>query len=163
MVDSGKHTMRDKRPLKICLTCAAGGHLTQAIVIASELRKKYPVYFVTYRLPHFPGDIEGIPTFFVINPCTSYWKYLLNCFQSLKIIIKQRPDVVISTGAGVAIPTCLLGKLFGAKLIYVESGSRVTNPSRTGKFLCRFADLFIVQWPSVKWAYPKAIIGGPLI
>ena len=154
--------MSKHKRLRICIVASAGGHLTQAITIASELRKKYPVYFVTYRLPHFPEDIEGLPTFFVINAHT-YSSYLLNFFQSLKIIIKQRPNVLISTGAGVAIGTCLLGKVLGAKLIYVESGSRTKNPSRTGRFLYYFADLFIVQWPSVKWAYPKSVVGGPLI
>jgi beta-1,4-N-acetylglucosaminyltransferase len=149
--------------LKICLTCAAGGHLTQAIEISQHLRKEHDAYFITHRMPHINGKVSGLRTYFVVNPHLSYVKYVINLFQSLPIFFKERPDVVISTGAGNTIPTCLLAKMFGAKLIYVESGSRTKNPSRTGRFLYHFADLFIVQWPSVKWAYPKAVVGGPLI
>lgn len=155
--------MSKHKRLRICIAASAGGHLTQAIMIAAKLREKYSVYLVTYRLPHFLENIEGLPTFFVINPHISYWKYLVNFFQALKIIMKQRPDVVLSTGSGAAIATCLLGKFLGAKLIYVESGSRVVTPSRTGKLLYRFADLFLVQWPSLQRVYPRSIVGGPLI
>lgn len=61
------------------------------------------------------------------------------------------------------VPTCYLGKLFGAKLVYIESGGNVYTPTLTGKLMYPIADLFIVQWePALKF-FPKAILGGPLI
>ena len=149
--------------LKICFTCSAGGHLSQAMEIAKMLRERHHVYFVTNRLPHFGETILDCSVYFVVDPHLSYPMYLVNMIKALLVFFRQWPDVVISTGAGVTIPTCLLAKLFKAKLIFVESGSRAKNPSRTGRFLYRFADLFVIQWESLQWAYPKAVVGGALI
>ncbi len=55
-----------------------------------------------------------------------------------------------------------LAKLFGKKLIYIESFARVYDGSKTGKLLYKYADLFIVQWESLKEVYPKAIYGGSI-
>ena len=72
-------------------------------------------------------------------------------------------DFVINTGGGMSIATSLLGKLLGAKLIYVESGARVSTPSRTGKLLYKYADLFIVQWKPLLKVFPDAVYGGVLL
>ena len=78
-------------------------------------------------------------------------------------MLRDRPEVVISTGAGMVIPTCLIAKLLGAKLVFIETAARVTTPSRTGKFLYRFADEFYVQWEPLLKVYPKAKYGGVLL
>lgn len=84
-----------------------------------------------------------------------------NSFQSLCVFIKERPDVVITTGVLAMIPICLLAKLFRKKLIYIESFAKVTTPTETGKLMYKFADQFYVQWPSMKKVYPNAIyLGG---
>ena len=77
-------------------------------------------------------------------------------------LMRQKPDVVISTGALAAIPFCLIAKvLFRRKLIYIESFARITSGNLTGKLLYRFADRFYVQWESMLKVYPKAIcLGG---
>jgi UDP-N-acetylglucosamine:LPS N-acetylglucosamine transferase len=74
--------------------------------------------------------------------------------------MKVRPRVILTTGAGIAIPCALFGKLYGARLIVVESAARVKELSRTGLFLYQYADLFIVQWPELCSKYPKAVYGG---
>jgi len=149
--------------MKICIVCSAGGHLLEALEATRLLRQRHAAYLVTYRLPHLPRTIEGMPTHFIADPHLSLAKYLLNVIQSAVLVLRHRPDVIISTGSGMAIATCLFGKCLGARLIYVESGARVTRPSRTGQFLYRWADLFIIQWPSLQAFYPKAVQGGPLI
>ena len=59
------------------------------------------------------------------------------------------------------IPMCLICKMFGKRLIYIESFAKVTSPTQTGKFLYKFADQFYVQWPQMKEIYPNAIcLGG---
>jgi UDP-N-acetylglucosamine:LPS N-acetylglucosamine transferase len=78
------------------------------------------------------------------------------------MLLRERPKAIISTGGGMSIATALLGKLLGVKLIYVESGARVTSPSRTGKLLYKYADLFIVQWEPMLKHFPKAVYGGML-
>jgi beta-1,4-N-acetylglucosaminyltransferase len=74
-----------------------------------------------------------------------------------------RPDVIISTGAFMAIPIFIYGKLFGSKLIYIEITARVYSKSQTGKFLEPICDKFIVQWPEMKTVYKSAEYWGTLI
>ncbi len=148
--------------MKICIVCSGGGHLSQALTI-SEVINDHEIYFVTCLLPHLKNGVGGFPTYFIIDPHVSAFKYVKNIFQSLRILLKQKPDVIISTGSGIAISTCLAGKLMGAKIIFIESGSRVINPSRTGQFMYRFCDLFIFQWESLKKFYPKGIYCGLII
>lgn len=70
---------------------------------------------------------------------------------------KERPDVIISSGAAVAVPFFYLGKLFGAKLVYIEVFDRIDKPTMTGKMVYPIVDKFIVQWEEQKEVYPKAI------
>jgi UDP-N-acetylglucosamine:LPS N-acetylglucosamine transferase len=73
----------------------------------------------------------------------------------------EKPDVIICTGVLAMIPLCLICKLFGKKLIFIESFAKVTSPTRSGKLLYRFADQFYVQWPQMLEVHPNAIyVGG---
>lgn len=84
-------------------------------------------------------------------------KYL-EVYQHLQ---KEKPDVVICTGVLAMIPICLISKLMGKKLIYIESFAKVTSPTETGKLLYKFADRFYVQWKPMLKFYPNAVyLGG---
>ena len=85
---------------------------------------------------------------------------IINAFKSLGIFIKEKPDVVITTGVLAMIPLCLLAKIFKKKLIYIESFAKVSSPTETGKFMYKFADQFYVQWESMLEFYPNAIFLG---
>ena len=74
--------------------------------------------------------------------------------------LKEKPDVVITTGALVSYPFCLLEKARGGKVIYIESFARVTEPSLTGKLVHKHADLFLVQWEDMLDYFPDAVLGG---
>lgn len=90
---------------------------------------------------------------------------LMNLFQVIRIFLIEKPSILFSTGAEIAIPTFYIGKVFfKTKLIFLESLARVNDLSYTGKFLYPIADLFLVQWPELlKKAGPKAVYGGKLI
>ena len=83
----------------------------------------------------------------------------------LFIFLKERPRVLFSTGAEIAIPSFYIGKfIFQTKLIYLESGAQVFSPSLTGKWVYPIADLFLVQWePLLKHYGSKAKYVGGLI
>ena len=74
-------------------------------------------------------------------------------------IIFIRPKIVVSTGAGIAIPMILLAKKVGSKIIFIETGARVIEPSNTGKFIYKYADLFIVQYEPLLKCFDKAKLG----
>lgn len=87
-------------------------------------------------------------------------KVLKNMYFSFKYVIKERPDVIISTGAGSTVFTCILGKIVGCKIIYIESFAKIDSPTKSGKLVYKFADRFYVQWEEMLKIYPKAIYKG---
>ena len=81
-------------------------------------------------------------------------------FQAWKMLKAEKPDFIITTGALIAYPFCLIAKLMDIKVVYIESFARVHNASLTGKLVYPIADKFIVQWESMKELYPNAEFGG---
>ena len=82
--------------------------------------------------------------------------WLKTIFIAFRILLKERPDVVISTGGGeIAVPFCYVGKLLGAKVILIESLTRITTRSAAGRLVYPIADLFLVQWESLLKEYGK--------
>jgi len=153
--------LNHSKQIKVCFPCSAGGHFKQAMKIADTLN--YQKYFVTYRSPHLKKIAAQTNIYFVTHSKRNPILVLSNAFESLKILLKEKPDLIISTGADVAVPTCILGKLLGKKLVYVESGGQVYTPSLSGRIVYHFADLFLVQWKPALKNFPKARYGGPLI
>lgn len=85
-----------------------------------------------------------------------------NTFLAIRVLKKEKPDLIISSGAAVAVPFFYLGKLFGTKTIYIEVFDRITKPTLTGKLVYPVTDRFIVQWEEMKKVYPKAINFGSI-
>ena len=84
-------------------------------------------------------------------------------FLAFKVLRKERPDVIISSGAAVAVPFFYVGKLFGAKTVYIEVYDRIDIPTLTGKLVYPVTDKFILQWEEQKKFYKKGInLGGML-
>ena len=140
---------------------AGGGHLTEALLATESLI--IPRVIVTFKLPHTSVSLKDEICYFVVDPHKNILKFFFNAVQSLVLVLRIRPCVVINTGGGISIACSLCAKIFGAKLVFIESGARVLTPSKTGKFLYRFTDLFIVQWSNLLQYYPNAVYGGVLI
>ena len=86
-----------------------------------------------------------------------------NSLAQFSVVLRVRPRVILSTGANIAVPISIFGRLMGVKVIHVETGSRVHTMSSTGKLMYRIANLFFVQWESLQKDYPKAIYAGRLL
>ena len=86
-----------------------------------------------------------------------------NTFLGAKILFNERPDIIFSTGAGVAIPFFYIGKLLRIKLIYLEVYDRIDSPTLTGKIVSPIVDKFLVQWEEQKKFYRKADLWGQAI
>lgn len=146
--------------LKICLVSSSGGHYEQLMKLR-VLLDKYSGIIVTEKTLinnkadyYFPQvNRKEIKTIF---------KMINIIFKSIRILLKERPDVIISTGALSCIPICLIGKILGKKIIFIESFAKVNSPTLTGKYIYKFADLFIIQWEELKEYYPNAIYGGSI-
>jgi len=148
--------------MKICLACSAGGHLTEILQLLPIL-ENYDFFFFTFGTGHSKLTLKKYKSYFTIDPLRKPLKMLKVIFHSLFVLFKERPDVIISTGANVTVPICLLGKLFGSRLIYIECSAQVFKPSLSGKLLYHFSNLFFVQWKYLIKYYKNAIYGGNLI
>lgn len=155
------------RKLKICIVASAGGHLAELQSLLPVI-SKYDYFYVTFYMKHVTTNLSA-RAYYVINPDIRNPRlgipaFILNLFQSIFILLKEKPDVIITSGATVAFTFCYLAKLlFRAKIIFIETMSRITSPSLIGRLLYPIADVFIVQWKSLLKFYPKAIYGGCLL
>ena len=151
--------------IKICLTASSGGHLTQVLLL-HKIFKNHNYFFVTEEIPLSLSPVNGEKTYFLkqINRRKIQLPFVLiyNAFKSYRILKTERPDLIITTGALAAVPICILAKIFGVKLIFIECYSRIHSASMTGKFLYRFADLFIIQREELLKHYPKALVSGSI-
>ena len=148
---------------KICFAASSGGHYEQLMML-KPLMEKYDSFILTEKT-QYEAKVAGEKTYYLkqVNrkEKTFMLRMLQNVFLTFGIFLKEKPNVVICTGVLAMIPMCLLVKLLGGKLIYLESFAKVTSPTETGKLLYRFADQFYVQWEPMKKVYPKAIyLGG---
>lgn len=148
--------------MKIIFAASSGGHLEQLLMLR-PLMEKYDSVFVTEKTDYNVGKMD-IQTYYLrqINRKELLFlpKLLANTFSSLKIVLKEKPDVMITTGVLAIIPMALWTKLLGGKLIYLESFAKVTSKTLSGKLLYHFADRFYVQWEEMLKLYPKAIYKG---
>lgn len=148
-----------KRRLKVCLAASAGGHLTELLQLKDSW-KSFDYFFVSDKRINAIELSEKERVYFVLVPRRNPLKFIINFFQSLIIFLKEKPDVVLTTGADVAFASCLIAKLFGKKVLFLESFAQVFRPSLSGKLAYKFADVFFVQWPELLDCYPKAVYAG---
>lgn len=155
--------MKEKTGTKICFAASSGGHFEQLMML-KPLMEKYDSFILTERTQYSGPDKEGQHYLNQINrrEKTVLIKALLNTWLSLKIYLEEKPDIIVTTGVLAIIPMCLIMKVFGKKLIYVESFAKITSPTLTGRFLNRFADRFYVQWDSMLDVYPGATHVGSI-
>ncbi len=154
---------------KVLFISSTGGHLTEMLEL-KELFKKYDYHIITEKtksnlnLKKEYGKKVDFLIYGTKEHRYSYpFKLLSNCFKSLYFYIKIRPKFIITTGAHTAGPMCCIGKIFGSKIIFVESMANVNTKTKTGSIIYKFADLFIVQWESMLKHYPKAKYGGWIV
>jgi len=151
-----------KRSLKICIACSAGGHLMEAMEFLPALRG-HKRFFVTFEREQVRGVLKKEKVYFVIDPKRNPKKLLQNFNQAMKILNKEDPDIVLSTGAAAAIPLCVAAKMLRKKLIFVETIAAINRPSLSGRVVYPIADIFVVQWKNLLKHYKGAVYGGPLI
>ncbi|MEH7482983.1 PssD/Cps14F family polysaccharide biosynthesis glycosyltransferase [Neobacillus drentensis] len=148
--------------MKICFAASSGGHLEQ-IMMLYPLMKKHDSFILSEKTT-YKFNPKEINTHMVIQINRREILFVFKMFflflQSLFIFLKEKPDVVISTGALATIPICLYAKFFKKKLIFIESFSKITTPTITGKLMYKRADLFLIQWEELKRYYPNSTYGG---
>lgn len=120
-------------------------------------------FWVTFDKEDARSLLKDEKMYTCYHPTNRSIKALLkNTKIAWKILRKEKPDLIISSGAAVAVPFFYLGKLFGAKLVYIEVFDRIDASTISGKMCYPISDLFIVEWEEMKKIYPKAINLGSI-
>lgn len=148
--------------MKVCLVGSSGGHLTHLYMLKPFWQDKER-FWVTFNKEDANSILEGEQVYHCYYPTNRSLKALLiNTRLAWKVLRKERPDVIVSSGAAVAVPFFYLGKLFRMKTVYIEVFDRIDKPTMTGKMVYPVTDRFIVQWEEMKQVYKKAINLGSI-
>lgn len=145
---------------KILLISSSGGHFEQLKMLRT-LSQKNKCFFVTEKTP-----INDKADFYVIQTGHKdpyvFIKMFWMLIQEIYIFIRIKPDFIITTGTICCLPIAYIAKFFHKKFIYIESFAKRNEPTKSGSFIYNhnLADLFIIQWESLKKYYPNAIYGG---
>jgi UDP-N-acetylglucosamine:LPS N-acetylglucosamine transferase len=147
---------------KVLLIASTGGHLDHLVVLRPWW-ERHQRRWVTFDKAHARSALAGERIDWAHHPTTRNVPNLVRNFGvAVRVMRRFRPDVVISTGAGVAVPFFVLAKLFGARTVYLEVYDRIDSPTLTGR-LCRpLTDLFLVQWDAQRAHYPGSVVVGQL-
>ena len=145
---------------KICIVSSCGGHLTEVRALRAAY-EPYEHFYVLNDRVLLPVDMRD-RTYF-ISHAERDWRVLVNFWEAWTILRKERPTIILSTGAGPVVPFAIVGKLLGIRSIFVETFNRVWNASLSGAIMYRIADRFFYQWESLRDVYPKGVWGGWVI
>jgi len=146
----------------VLLVASSGGHLLQL----TQLRDRWPRderVWVTFPTADAHSLLAGEDVRFAHHPTNRNIPNLLrNLVLAFRIVAALRPRAVVSTGAGVAVPFCYVARLFGVRVVFIESFSRTTRPSLTARLVYPVATDFFVQWPGILPYFRRARFEGQL-
>ncbi|MFC6207747.1 PssD/Cps14F family polysaccharide biosynthesis glycosyltransferase [Levilactobacillus tongjiangensis] len=143
--------------MKVCLVGSSGGHLAH-LRLLREFWADEQRFWVTFDKPDARSLLKGERRINCFFPTNRNLKNLVkNTWLAFKVLRRERPDVVISSGAAVAVPFFYVSKLLRIKTVYIEVFDRIDAPTLTGKLVYPVTDLFVVQWPEMRKVYPKAV------
>ena len=142
---------------------SAGGHLAQLRVLFPWLEQQCTTW-VTFDLPDARSVLAGEDVVWAHSPTTRSLKNLVRNFgHAWRLVRSRRPDLIVSTGAGVALPYFVIGRWYGARTSYIEVVDRIDSKTLSGR-LCRpFTSLFLVQTAGQQELYPEAVLIGCLL
>jgi len=152
-----------RKDLRICLAASAGGHMLQLLRVKERITCTN-CFFLTSAIV-IQEKLRQSGNVYIVGECNYQhpWKVVKVFIRCLTIVLKEKPDIVISTGAAPGCIMCFLGKLFKAKVIWLDSITNVEKLSLSGRMVRSIADLFLVQWPDLTKKYKNVEFAGAVI
>lgn len=152
---------------KVIFISSTGGHFSELMML-KPIFNNYDYHLITEKTAStisLKAEYKHRMHYLVygtrVNRIKYFFKTTWNTIKSLCLFIKIKPKAIVTTGTHTAMPMCIIGKLLGAKIIFIETYANVFTPTGSGKFIYKFADEFIVQWEDMLKVYPKATyLGG---
>lgn len=146
--------------MKVCIVSSCGGHLTEVLALRPAY-EAHDHFFILNKRVELSAELVGRTHF--ITHAERDWRVIWNLWQAWRLIRRERPDVILSTGAGPVVPVALVGRLHGIKTVFVETWTRVNAPSLTGRIMYRIAAKYFYQWPQLGKYFPKGVYGGSVL
>jgi beta-1,4-N-acetylglucosaminyltransferase len=147
--------------LKICIVSSCGGHLTEVRCLKSAYNS-YEHFYVLNERVALLADMKD-RTYFITHSERD-WKFFLNLWEAFKILRIEKPNAILSTGAGPAVPFAIVARYwFGMRVIFVETITRMEKPSVSGRIMYLLAHDFYYQWRSLERFFPKGTYGGTVL
>ena len=153
----------DVSKAKICIPTSSGGHLTHMWLLKPIWEQADDCFWVTFDKADANALLKGERVYHCYFPTNRNIPNLIrNTKLAIHVLLKERPDLIISSGAAIAVPFFAIGKILGAKCIYVEVFDRVDRSTLTGRLVSRLSDAFVVQWDEMLSVYPRAVNLGSI-
>ncbi len=148
--------------MKVGIVCSAGGHLTQLWWLESWWRE-HDRFWVTFDLPDARARLADERVYWGHHPTNrNVWNLGRNLILARQVLERERPDVLVSNGAGIALPFFIVGRSMGIGLVFTEVYDRIDEASLTGRLIRPLADEIVLQWSSQLDAYPQGRVLGPI-
>lgn len=145
---------------ELLLVCSTGGHLLQLVALESAW-SGFSRVWVTFDKSDARSLLRDERVQYAYGPTNRSVKNLLrNLVVAWRTVRRVRPEVVLTTGAGIAVPFAWVGRLFGARVVYVESLTRINAPSLSYRLIRPIADRRYVQWEELHEALPGTRYAG---
>lgn len=151
---------------KVLFIASTGGHLNELLQVKS-LFNKYQYHIITEKTKidkSLKEEYRDKVSYLIYGtkkyPIKYLFKFTANCFISLFYFFKYQPEVVVTTGTHTAVPMCYIAKIFGSKIIFIETFANRTTGTVSGRIVYPIADVFVVQWEEMFKIYPKAECWG---
>ncbi|MBM3676199.1 MAG: UDP-N-acetylglucosamine--LPS N-acetylglucosamine transferase [Actinobacteria bacterium] len=162
-VSTANDTERGERSAPVLMVCSTGGHLAQLWRLRPWW-EQHDRAWVTFDKPDARALLAGERIYWAHHPTTRNLANLVrNTLLARRVLRRERPGVVVSSGAGVAVPYFWMARRFGAATAYYEVHDRIDTPTVTGKLCYPVTDLFALQWEEQRRSYPKGVVVGPLL
>lgn len=145
--------MSREGPIDVLFVTSSGGHLAEVLEWLPSFAD------LSWRIvlnAEGPLPDEVLPRVLRITHAERDGKVLWNLVEAWRLLRRFRPRLIVSPGAGCAVPFAILGRLLAIPYVHVEPLSAVRRPTLTGRLVRPFARKMIVQWPSLLAAFPRA-------
>jgi UDP-N-acetylglucosamine:LPS N-acetylglucosamine transferase len=149
--------------MKILLVCSSGGHLTQLHQL-KPWWEQHERLWVTFDTLDATSLLRDERTLWAHHPTTRNLRNLVrNMALAWRSMRRERPDVVVSSGAAVAFPFFVAARVLRVRTVYVEVYDRIDLPTLTGRLCYPLSDLFVLQWREQERFYPRGRLIGALL
>lgn len=162
-------TMSQVTQWKLVVGASAGGHANELLILLGAAKEVWPIqpqaYVTTMEITAQGFAKRGMQPAYVLGEADRRkpLQSLAVAYRALRVALRERPDIVVTTGSMPLALFCIWSKILGAKIVWIDSVAQVEKMSASGRVMSRIADLCLVQWPELAEKYPGVEYAGEVL